>query len=243
MRRESQHRQSDGAVGSHGRSAACRSLICAVVVTLLVAAPAFGSGTGVITTKADEFDPAASGAYLVWTVATKTHHFVVYARPAGGGSKFRVNAAGTEGRVGGIDTDGKTLIYQQYVPDKNRSDIYAYDLATKQRTKIGKPVSTGTMSMVARDPVAGSSSLASSRGPGSSSCTTPRRTIYGTSLPSQATPTSFNRARLQATTQSGERSSGKRITTRLATSSCTTSRQAPLRGSRIRTPGVRRPRR
>jgi hypothetical protein len=111
----------------------------AIAAALMVAVPA-AAGTGVITTKADEYDPAASASYVVWSVAAN-HRYTVYAKGIGG-SRFRVNARGTDARTGGIDTDGTTLIYQQYNQAKHHSDIYAYDLATKQRTKIGKPVST-----------------------------------------------------------------------------------------------------
>src|SRR6476620_4230300 len=118
---------------------ACKPLICAIVVAFLVAGPAFGSGTGVITTKADEFDPAASATYVAWNVYSSSKGYLVYAKPIAG-ARFRVNAAHTNAWVGGIDTDGSTLIYQQWT--RRRSDIYAYDLATRTRSKIAKPAST-----------------------------------------------------------------------------------------------------
>ena len=70
---------------------------------------------------------------MVWKVTTE-NGYVVYARPAGG-ARFRVNPSGTSGCVGGIDTDGTTLIYHQWVSNK-RSDIFTFDLATRTRTKI-----------------------------------------------------------------------------------------------------------
>ena len=115
-----------------------RAAAASVVAVLLLTVPAMGA-TGVITTKADEFNPAATDTYIAWNVYTNKH-YVVYAKQFGG-SRFRVNPTGTEGWVGSID--GTTLIYQQYAPSKGTSDVYAYDLAAKTRNKIGKPVSTG----------------------------------------------------------------------------------------------------
>src|SRR6476660_2475772 len=117
---------------------AARAVAASVVAVLLLTVPAMGAATGVITTKADEFNPAATDTYIAWNVYTN-RHYVVYAKQFGG-SRFRVNPAGTEAYVGSID--GTTLIYQQYVPSKGRSDVYSYDLALKTRSKIGKPVST-----------------------------------------------------------------------------------------------------
>ena len=114
-----------------------RAVAASVVAVLLLTVPAIGA-TGVITTKADEFNPAATDTYIAWNVYSNKH-YVVYAKQFGG-SRFRVNPTGTEGWVGSIE--GTTLIYQQYVPSKGRSDIYSYDLASKTRSKIGKPVST-----------------------------------------------------------------------------------------------------
>lgn len=114
-----------------------RAVAASVVAVLLLTVPAMGA-TGVITTKADEFNPAATDTYIAWNVYAHKD-YIVYAKQFGG-SRFRVNPTGTEGWVGSID--GTTLIYQQYIPSKGKSDIYSYDLASKTRSKIGKPVST-----------------------------------------------------------------------------------------------------
>lgn len=116
---------------------AVRAVAASVVAVLLLTVPAMGA-TGVITTKADEWDPAANDTYIAWDFWTGKHA-IVYAKPFGG-SRFRVNPAGTDGYVGSID--GTTLIYQQYIPSKGRSDVYSYDLASRTRSKVGKPVST-----------------------------------------------------------------------------------------------------
>src|SRR3954451_2021136 len=114
-----------------------RTAVAAAVAVLLVTVPAMGA-TGVLTTKAYEFNPAASDTYISWN-GISHRHYVVYAKQFGG-NRFRVNPKGTDAWNGSID--GTTPIYQLYVPSKNRSDIYSYDLVTKTRTKIGKPVST-----------------------------------------------------------------------------------------------------
>jgi hypothetical protein len=114
-----------------------RAIAAAVVAVLLLTVPAIGA-TGVLTTKAYEFNPAATDTYISWN-GISHRHFVVYAKQFGG-SRFRVNPKGTDAWDGSIE--GTTLIYQQYVPSKGRSDVYSYDLVGKTRSKIGKPVST-----------------------------------------------------------------------------------------------------
>ena len=114
-----------------------RTVAAAVVAVLLLTVPAKGA-TGVITTKVDEFYPAATDTYIAWNI-WDGKHAVVYAKQFGG-SKWRVSPRGTDAWVGSID--GTTLTYQQAVFSKGRSDIYAYDLVAKTRHKIGSPVST-----------------------------------------------------------------------------------------------------
>lgn len=116
-----------------------RTVAAAVVAVLLLTVPAM-SATGVITTKADEYNPAATDTYVSWNVWTGKHA-LVYAKPLlGGGTKVRVNATGTEAYNGSID--GTMVTYQQYVPSKGRSDVFTFDVLTKKRSKVGKPVST-----------------------------------------------------------------------------------------------------
>jgi len=117
---------------------AARTVAASVVAVLLLTVPAMGSATGVITTKADEFNPAATDTYIAWNVYVHKH-YVVYAKQFGG-ARFRVNPTGTDAWAGSID--GTTLTYQQWVSSKGRSDIYTYDLVAKTRSKVGSPVST-----------------------------------------------------------------------------------------------------
>jgi hypothetical protein len=116
-----------------------RVVAAATVAVLMLTVPAMGSVTGVITTKADEYNPAATDTYVSWNLWTGKHA-LIYAKPLAGGTKVRVNATGTEAYNGSID--GTMVIYQQYVPSKGRSDVFTYDLLTKKRSKLGKPVST-----------------------------------------------------------------------------------------------------
>jgi len=114
-----------------------RTVAAAIVAVLLLTAPAMGAA-GVITTKTDEYYPAATDTYIAWNI-WDGKHAVVYAKQFGG-SKWRVSPRGTDAWVGSID--GTTLTYQQAVFSKGRSDIYTYDLVAKTRHKIGSPVST-----------------------------------------------------------------------------------------------------
>jgi len=120
-----------------GLTRGIRAVVVTAVAVLLLAVPAMGA-TGVITTKADEYNPAGTDTYIAWNVYSHKHN-IVYAKQFGG-ARFRVNPTGTEAWVGSIE--GTTLIYQQYVPSKGRSDVYSYDLVAKTRSKLGKPVST-----------------------------------------------------------------------------------------------------
>jgi len=118
-----------------------RTVTAAIVAVLLLTVPALGAATGVISTKADEYNPAANTTYVSWNLWTGKHA-LIYAKLLSGGTKFRINAAGTEAYNGSIDPTTSMLTYQQYVPSKGRSDVYQFDLSTKKRSKLGKPVST-----------------------------------------------------------------------------------------------------
>lgn len=117
-----------------------RSTTCATIaVTLVLAGSSAIAATPerVIATSAYEYEPAASADAVAWVVWTGKKH-VARVRTTDG--TFRVNAAGTEGYLGGID--GSTLVYQQFSFLNGTSDIYSFDLVTHARTKIVAPVST-----------------------------------------------------------------------------------------------------
>jgi len=92
----------------------------------------------VLTTKADEYNPAASDTYLSWNVWNGSSN-IVYAK-AFGGSRMRVSPTGWHGWVGSIEDT--SLTYQQYSQKKGVSDIYRVDLVTKKRSKLPAAINT-----------------------------------------------------------------------------------------------------
>lgn len=92
----------------------------------------------VLGTKADEYNPAASDTYLSWNLWNGSAN-VVYAKPFGG-ARMRVSPTGASGWNGSID--GTSLTYQQYSQKKGTSDIYQFDLVTKNRTKLPGAINT-----------------------------------------------------------------------------------------------------
>jgi hypothetical protein len=116
------------------------AILGAVLVLGVVGVIPAGSLTPVkvIGTRASEFNPAASQEYLAWNVWTGRTN-IVYAKPFGG-ERFRVSPTGSHGYAGAID--GTTLIYQRYSPEKATSDLFLFDLVTKQQTKLPAPINT-----------------------------------------------------------------------------------------------------
>jgi hypothetical protein len=117
-----------------------------VVVVGLVASVWLGSTAlgavlqvPVLTTPRDETRPAASDSWLAWAQNSTAHPhlYSAYARP-NGGSRFRVNHAGTQGYAGGID--GDTLAYQQI--NRGQSDIKLFNLSTHVRSNPPTGVNT-----------------------------------------------------------------------------------------------------
>ncbi len=91
----------------------------------------------VVATDAIEVHPAASSGFVSWSVVTKGH-YDLYAEKFGH-KPFKVNAKGTQGYNGGID--GTTLVYQQSGGGSG-SDIYFFDLRSKDRSKAPKSINT-----------------------------------------------------------------------------------------------------
>lgn len=103
----------------------------------------------VVATDADEGQPAASADFVAWSVDTKGH-YDLYAERFSHRS-FKVNAKGTEGVTGAID--GSTLVYQQFVHGsgpRSGSDIYFFDLRTKDRSKAPKTINTNDWEFMPR---------------------------------------------------------------------------------------------
>ena len=114
----------------------------AAAVALALAGAPSGAAPGVdepvIATKRGESQVAASESFIAWDANTRArpNHFDVFARRRGGGDRFKVNARGTEGLLGGID-DG-VLVYQQFrgSPGSGRSDLKLFDLGERTRRSV-----------------------------------------------------------------------------------------------------------
>ena len=90
----------------------------------------------IVAAKAAQFRPSGSGTWYTWDSNSVAHpnHGNVYAQPVLGGAIVKVNASRTEGFAGGFDPGTNTLIYQQI--SAGQSNIYLYDLDTRQRTAL-----------------------------------------------------------------------------------------------------------
>ncbi|HSL11212.1 MAG TPA: hypothetical protein VLA82_07850 [Actinomycetota bacterium] len=113
-----------------------------LIATLLVHAlgligTAHAAPEVVLATDAFEWGPAATDTYLSWTQGSGSN--TVYAKPFGG-SRMRISEAGASGFNGSIE--GTTVTFQQAWFDRNRSDIYRFDVVSQTRTRVGAPVST-----------------------------------------------------------------------------------------------------
>jgi uncharacterized repeat protein (TIGR02543 family) len=89
---------------------------------------------------AGEYQPVEGDAFIAWQQNSRAHprHYDVYARPLGGGEKFKVNAPSTNGANGEID--GDQLVYQQF--KRGASDLKFFDLSSKGRSNPPRRVNT-----------------------------------------------------------------------------------------------------
>lgn len=93
--------------------------------------------TPVLRTRKFEEYPAAAPGYLAWSQSSSRERpFNLLVRPAGG-TRFRVNPAGTSGFLGSID--GTTLAYNQV---RQKGDVKLFHLIT--RTHIDPPPGVNT---------------------------------------------------------------------------------------------------
>ena len=119
---------------------ACRLFASLLLISGFGVPSAFAAVTDepVLTTGVYEGHPAAGPGFLAWVQNSRAHpdHTDVYAKPDGG-SKFKVNAPGTEGSLGAVD--GTTLVYQQF---GTLSDIHFFNLITHRRTNPPPGVNT-----------------------------------------------------------------------------------------------------
>jgi hypothetical protein len=79
-------------------------------------------------------DPSRNDSYLAFSSNSVAHpkHWNAYATSRTTDATTKLNAAGTQGFVGGLD--GNVVIYQQ--ADGPSSDIYSFDLDTRHRAKV-----------------------------------------------------------------------------------------------------------
>lgn len=89
---------------------------------------------------AGEYQPVEGDEFIAWQQNSRAHprHYDVYARPLGGGEKFKVNAPNTNGANGEID--GDRLVYQQF--KRGASDLKFFDLSSKGRGNPPRRVNT-----------------------------------------------------------------------------------------------------
>jgi Divergent InlB B-repeat domain len=89
---------------------------------------------------AGEYQPVEGDEFIAWQQNSRAHprHYDVYARPLGGGEKFKVNAPNTNGANGEID--GDRLVYQQF--KRGASDLKFFDLSSKGRSNPPRRVNT-----------------------------------------------------------------------------------------------------
>jgi hypothetical protein len=90
----------------------------------------------------DQTNPSVNDTYLIWTENSVANSNRYHARGTvlGTTEAFRLNPTGTRGFAGGIDPDQDRALYQQI--DGASSDLYAINLATRQRTKLPAPINS-----------------------------------------------------------------------------------------------------
>jgi hypothetical protein len=108
------------------------------VVLLLSTAAGAGTPIPVRTTRAIERFPAADEDYVAWSQVQRRKQNV-FVQPSGQ-TPFRVNPSGVQAATGGID--GDQLVYQEYVPRRNKSDLKMMDLTTKDRSNPPAGINT-----------------------------------------------------------------------------------------------------
>ncbi len=116
----------------------------AVALAIVGSAPA-GALTGPVRVLAgpeDQSLPAANDRYLIWTQNSEAHpdQDHAYGKVLGIPGRFRLNATGTRGYAGGFDPGQDRAIYQQI--RSGASDLYLFNLETRNRSKLPTPVNS-----------------------------------------------------------------------------------------------------
>lgn len=122
-----------------GRRVVATGLVPAIVAALAtLAGPARGV-TGpvkVVGGPEDQLNPSVDDTYLIWTQNSEARPNVdhAYGKVLGEDGRFRLDPTGSRGAAGGIDPESGRAIYQQMTD--TTSDLYWFDLDTKDRTKV-----------------------------------------------------------------------------------------------------------
>lgn len=84
----------------------------------------------------DQRHPSVDDTHLIWTQSSRTKPNVdhAYGKVLAADRRFRLDDGGTRGAAGGIDPASGRAIYQQMTA--RTSDLYWFDLGTKDRTKV-----------------------------------------------------------------------------------------------------------
>ncbi|MGH2681156.1 MAG: hypothetical protein ACRDG8_11865 [Actinomycetota bacterium] len=124
------------------RRAAVTGLVLALAVLAVAPAGAVVGPLQVLGGPEDQLQPATNGTYLIWTAnaARSPNRYHAYGKRRGPFDRFRLNPAGTRGYAGGLDPGQDRAIYQQI--DRNDSDLFWINLATRKRTRLPPTVNT-----------------------------------------------------------------------------------------------------
>jgi len=122
------------------------ALLCALLVVLPIqaaTAPEARAATPdplLSRPRVGEFQPVRGDNFLAWQQNTRSNpdQYDVYARPLGGGEKFKVDPGGKNGANG--DIDGDVLVYQHF--GARRSQLRFFDLVGRDRSNPPPGVNT-----------------------------------------------------------------------------------------------------
>lgn len=112
------------------------SLVAAQLACFALIAGGVTGPVKVVGGPEDQLHPSVDDTYLIWTQNSEARPNVdhAYGKVLGQDERFRLDATGTRGAAGGIDPDSGRAIYQQM--SDTTSDLFWFDLDTKDRTKV-----------------------------------------------------------------------------------------------------------
>jgi hypothetical protein len=121
---------------------ACTGAALALAAVASAPAGAVSGPAKVLAGPPDQYNPSVNDTYLTWTQDSEAHpgRDNAYGKVLGATGRFRLNPAGTRGFSGALDPDQDRAIYQQV--DGGESDLFTFDLDTRNRHKLGSPINT-----------------------------------------------------------------------------------------------------